>query len=278
MKVPDKNNLAVQNTGESALSVDIPEELKHMFDLSDNMEGVTPRLPQINIAHTVQMFKMPDDSKIEEFEGIIIGQHPANAWWEKDMSESGGGALPDCYSMDAVVSEEKSENRQCEFCSECDQNKFGSDPKTGKGKACKNMKRMHIVLEGSLLPHRLTVPPTSISVFELYMTRITDRGLPFAAVVTKFELSKKEFEGFEFSELKMSVVRVLNREELVIIADFIKQYRDVAKKQEIQKDEYQTEENTTEDAQSGYMDNEPPPPNDNANPFEQQPDDNDIPF
>jgi len=236
MKVPTKD-LAVT---EGKLAVEIPDELKELFAISGNMEGVTPRLPQIKIIHRGQMFEMPDDSKITSFEGIILDQHPANAWWEKDMSESGGAAIPDCFSMDAMRPDPKCENRQFENCKDCPQNQFGSDSKTGKGKACKNMKRLHIIMEGSTLPRRLTIPPTSIKSFELYMTGLVDRGLPYAAVVSMFTLDKKETEAFEYSEVKILKERVCEKDELFSVADFIRQFRDDARKQEIHADEYQS--------------------------------------
>lgn len=225
---------------ETKVAVDIPEELRDMFGIENNMEGVIPRLPQIGIIHRGQMFEMPDDSKITEFEGVILDQHPANAWWEKDISESGGGSIPDCFSLNGVYPVEECNNRQNNECSSCPQNQFGSD---GKGKACKNMKRLHILMEGSSLPRRLTVPPTSIRSFDNYMTELVDRGLPFPCAVTNFSLAKKTSDSFEFAEVKLHFKRVLNRDELYVVADSIKKFKDEARKQDISSDEYASADN-----------------------------------
>lgn len=219
-------------------SVEIPDEVKDLFSLAANMEGITPRLPQIAIIHRGQMFVMPDESKIDKFEGIILDQHSANAWWEQDMSASGGGSIPDCFSLDGITPDLTREKVQAKLCRECKQNQFGSDLKTGKGKACKNMKRLHVLMEGSLLPRRVTIPPSSIKKFEEYMTKLVDRGLNYAMLVTDFSLKKIVDKAFEYAEINLVVNRVLNKEELLQVAKFIRQYKEGARQQEIHADEY----------------------------------------
>ena len=229
------------------LAVEIPDEVKDLFNIASNMEGVVPRLPQIGIIHRGQMFIMPDESKVDKFEGVIIDQHPANAWWEKEMSTTGAGAMPDCFSLDGITPDINQPRVQSQKCVTCKQNQFGSDAKTGKGKACKNMKRLHIIMEGSLLPRRLTIPPTSIKSFEKYMAGLIDRGLPYSCVVSLFSLGKKTSEGFEYSEIQLVKDRVLNKAELITVAGFIKQYKDSARVQEIRSDEYIGESNSKND-------------------------------
>ena len=85
----------------------LPAELKDTFNLKANMEGVRPRLPMIGIVHQAQLYVMPDESQIKEFEAIILDTNRINAWWEKSFDETGGGTPPDCFSMNGI---------------ECDQN------------------------------------------------------------------------------------------------------------------------------------------------------------
>ncbi len=241
MKIPKMTEgmeLSTQVATMSNLAVDIPNDVKDLFNISGNMEGVVPRLPQIKIIHAGQLFKMPDESKVGDFEGVILDQHPANAFWEKDMSESGGSAVPDCFSMDSITPDKKCEKKQFENCTDCPKNQFGSDRKGGNGKDCKNMKRLHVLMEGSLLPRRLTIPPTSIRSFETYMTSLVDSGLPYGCVISKFTLSPKEYDGVEYSVVDIVRMRVATKEEISTIAAFIKQYKQSARKQEIRKDEY----------------------------------------
>ena len=65
MKVPSvKQNeeLGIQVAETSNLAVEIPDEMRDLFVLADNMEGVIPRLPQIKIIHGAQLFEMPGES------------------------------------------------------------------------------------------------------------------------------------------------------------------------------------------------------------------------
>lgn len=231
MKLPAKRQ-------ESA--VDVPAEYAKIFDLSDNMEGVIPRLPQIKIIHQGQMFKMPDESKKEKFEAVILDQNPANAWWAIPITDTGASAVPNCFSMDGKTPAENCSKKQSDYCEGCPQNEFGSDDR-GKGKACKNMKRLHLIMEDSMLPRRLTIPPTSIRAIDTYLTQLVDRGLPYRAVETVFTLKKVEGE-FEYSEIMCEKGRVLAKEELVEIGKLVMQYKEGARQQEIRADEYKSEE------------------------------------
>ena len=205
------------------------------------MEGVLPRLPQIKIIHQGQLFKMPDDTKPEVFEAIILDQHAANAWWEKAIVSGAPPEKPDCFSIDGVYPDKKCTKIQCETCKDCKQNQFESDRKGGKGKDCKNMKRLHIFMEGKALPRRLSVPPTSITSFEKYMTELVDRGLPFPCVVTEFSLLKHDDGTNEYSEIIFIKGRVLVGDELYFVADLIKKYKDGARLQDIDSEEYETQ-------------------------------------
>jgi hypothetical protein len=235
------------------LAVEIPPEVAAMFPLAANMEGVIPRLPQIKIIHAGGLFQMPDESKPETFEGVIIDKHSTNAWWEKEKSET-GVTQPDCSSMDGITPEKDSKLIQNPVCGKagvegcCPRNEYETDPKGGKGKACKNMRRVHVVVENSILPRRLSVGPTSLREFDDYMTSLYDSGLPYATVSTEFKLELKEADGNTWSVIKPSRGRVMEGGELVAIAGYIKKYKEGARAQEIKSDEY-FEENTSFDTE-----------------------------
>jgi hypothetical protein len=234
-------HLPVKN--ESKLAVEIPPEVADVFSLQRNLEGITvPRLPQIKIIHRGQMFEMPDASKPDTFEGIILDQHAANAWWEKPMSESTGNERPDCWSMDGIIPEE-SEKRQSEKCADCPQNEYGSDPTPGSdGKACKNMKRLLVLMEDSLLPRRFTIPPSSIATFEIYTSNdIYDVGLDYALVESQFFLEKRTKGSFEYSIVRIKMNRILKYDEILQVGKCIQEYKS-ARQQEIRAEEYVQDE------------------------------------
>ena len=179
------------------------EAMGEMFDLKDNMEGVEARLPQIKIIHQAQMFEMPDGEKAPTVGGIILDISRINAFWEESFDQSGGGTPPDCYSMDGLTPDPFSSSKQSSSCMTCDQNKFGSDG--NRGKNCKNMKRVHLMIEGDMLPYRLTVPPSNLKAVDLYVSLLTSKGIPYQLVKTKLSLNKvTNKEGIAYSELVMS--------------------------------------------------------------------------
>ena len=234
----------VKNNKDLSVIETLPDELRDEFDLKANMEGVQPRLPMIGIAHQAQLYVMPDESKIPEFEGIILDTNRINAWWEKSFDETGGGTPPDCFSMNGIDADQNSNMPQSQLCRDCDNNKFGSavekDGSKGKGKACKNMKRVHIVLEGEMLPHRMTLPPSSLKAIDDYISRLTSKGLPYQLVHTTFKLKEeKNAVGIKYSEIKPERgILITDPEQATNLKKLLSDLKPVMRGQEIIPKEY----------------------------------------
>ena len=226
----------------------LPDELREEFDLKANMEGVQPRLPMIGIVHQGQLYTMPDESKIPEFEGIILDTNRINAWWEQSFDDTGGGTPPDCFSMDGIDCDQNSNMPQSQLCRDCEKNKFGSavekDGSKGKGKACKNMKRVHIVMEGEMLPHRMTLPPSSLKAIDDYISRLTSKGLPYQLVHTTFKLKEaKNAVGIKYSEIKPERgILITDPEQATNLKKLLRDMKPVMRGQEIILKEYGKEE------------------------------------
>ena len=220
-----------------------PDVSRGLFDLKKNLEGVKPRLPLIAILHgETQLYKMPDGTKVDSFEGVILDVMNTNAWWSIPFEKSGGGTPPDCYSMDAITPDMNAEDVQAESCHEkkCAQNVFGSDPKGGRGKACKNMKRVHILIEGQQFPHRLVLPPSNLDVADNYVSILTSKGTPYQLVITKFSLKQTSSkEGIKYSRVVMEEAKAITT---VTEAQAIKRawsdWRPIMREQPIDSEEY----------------------------------------
>lgn len=171
-----------------------------IFDPKDTMSGIDLRLQQIGVLHQGQLFLMPDGTKIPSFDGTILDICNVNAWWEIDYDTSGGGTPPQCFSMDGVRPNPLSEKLQAASCSECKLNAFGSDGK--RGKACKNMKRIHVMIPGERFPKRLTASPANLKTVNIYGSMLEDQGIPYPVVNTRFGLKEvKNKDGIKYSEI-----------------------------------------------------------------------------
>lgn len=185
----------------------VPTIGSELFNVGDQMEGVEAQLPQIKIIHQAQMFVFPGEEKVDSFKAVILDMNRTNAYWGESFDESGGGTPPTCSSLDGVSAEMNSEEIQSESgkCIDCPMNKFGSGK--GGGKACKNMKRVHGLVDGSMMPMRLTVPPSNLKAVDLYVSLLTSHGVPYQLIETEFSLKAAQNKGgIEYSELVMKNV------------------------------------------------------------------------
>lgn len=231
-----------QEQGLTVRETALPPELTGMFDLKQNMLDVEARLPQIGIIHQAQMFVFPDGEKHQQFIGTILDMNRINAWWEESFDESGGGSPPQCYSMNGVAPDKLSENLQAAECAECERNKYGSDG--GRGKACKNMKRIHVLFKNELFPHRLTVPPSNLKVVDIYVTQLTSKGFPYQLVETGFSLREtKNKDGIKYSELVLAPVSyITDRAQAEKIKELLTQLKPAMRGQAISANEYEAGE------------------------------------
>ena len=236
----DENLPAVHKPANLPAGID-PEDYKRIReeDLKRSMEGVIPRLQQIKVLHAgALMFKFPADETGKEerrefFDGVIADSHLCRAWWKKSYEESGGGQRPDCSSLDALT------GTKFVKCSECEYSKDNTGPK-GEGTACKLMRRIHIFMEGSLLPYRLTVTITSIPIFDHFSTILRTKGLYVYDHILHFSLDEAvSKEGFKYSKLHLNVVRQLEPENYLRLRDILMSIEPQIRGQEIMRAEYE---------------------------------------
>lgn len=153
-------------TGMEAMDEELRAELEDELDDLDDDGGIDAKHIKIpsggGKAFEVETDDPDDPEVMKEVTGVIIFTHRMNAYWAQKFGEAGEDGninkSPDCSSMDGKqgVNRETGEIRTCDTCP---YNQFGSD---GKGKACKNMRRLYIMMNNRPDIYLLTVPPTSI--------------------------------------------------------------------------------------------------------------------
>lgn len=236
------NKEQISKSEESKALTTVDED--QFFSIGDNMEGVTIRLPQINILHQAALFELPDGSTKKEMKVIILDTNKANAWWEftdEKKEENKTGSPPQCFSLDGIKPSNDSEKKQNNFCNKtCSHNIFGTD-KRGKGKACKNMRRVHVFFSlADLLPMRLTLPPSSLKDIDAYITSVSAAALPYQKIWTHFSLIKdKEPEsGQTFSRISCKMGERLTPQQIPTIGKLYNQLKPIIREQMVELAEY----------------------------------------
>jgi len=215
--------VATTTPGQFALTLPTKQEIAEIF--AENMEGVVFQCERVKIpSGGGVVWEITDDDgntdTPKELLGVIIDHHPANGYWAEEYS--GKNQPPDCSSMDGVTGTPGVNINGVVYknCATCPMNQFGSDPKGGAGKACKNMHRVYLLREETVFPLLVTLPPTSLSAIKDYVRRLTNKLKRLSGVVSKITLEKDKNEGgIQFSKAVFARAGELDKAEAQKIAE-----------------------------------------------------------
>ena len=190
---------------------------------AEEMDGLTLSFPRVKIPSGGGLaFEVPGDDPEnpdteKELVGVIVDHHPVNAYWADKYS--GANNAPDCASMDGKVGVDLDGNRKP--CNSCPMNAWGT-AEDGRGKACKNMRRIYILRDGESLPLLLTLPPTSLKNLSDYLgLRIVARGFRSYGVITKVTLKKAQNAGgINYSQAVFAVTGTLAPEQVAAMNEY----------------------------------------------------------
>ena len=197
-----------------ALAAEMQEDYEN--SLSEMMDGIDARPPQIKIAAggSNNWEIGPDKEAVKEFRGIILANTKANAYWHQqdqianpiliDLNDDHNYDIPFCTSTDGIFGSRERAEAAADgkavpcfgTCADCHLNQYETAVNDsgirGKGKACKNGRRIVVWVEGYDVPYLITLPPTSITAFDAYVTALRGKGKALWAVFTIFKLEMKE--------------------------------------------------------------------------------------
>ena len=129
---------------------------------------------------------------------IVLDHLGENSFYAGERYDPNNPTSPVCFSFftadDEAAPHEKAEDPQCETCTGCPQNEWGSSD-TGSGKACKNIRRLAIIMEDGMEDIEnatiafLKVPVTSVKEWAGYVNKLNSTmGLPPVAVITEMSI------------------------------------------------------------------------------------------
>lgn len=203
-------------------------DLHELF--SEEMSGLTPSFERIKIpAGGGIAFEVPGDDpnnpdSVKSFKAVILHHQPINSYYKEKYD--GSNNPPDCASMDGKVGIDA--DGVVQTCAECPLSKFGS-AEDGKGKACKQKRRIFLLREGEVLPVILTLPTGSLAEYSKYIMRLLSKGKKSNSVVTAFSLKKAQNSGgITYSQAVFAVDRDLTAEELAAVSRMSEQVKATA--------------------------------------------------
>jgi len=159
-------------------------------------------------------------------QGIIINKLTVRGWWQN--TDTIDNSPPDCSSFGGkygvmTTGDEPKVIR----CITCPKNQWGTGPK-GKGKACAEKRWLFVLLRNELLPSILSVPPSSLKMFQKYMRLLTSKAIPYWTVVTEFGIQKeKNADGQPYSQIVFKNIGSLPEDKIAGIKAYRESFQPV---------------------------------------------------
>lgn len=181
-----------KNNPEVALVIPVePARLKELLAANFG-HGGTPVIDRVTVPPGGGLsFQVPaatGPQAQQSLEGVVILDHRARAYWEKQGEAT--GTPPNCASQDGW----HGVGIPGGLCMTCPLNEWDSG-KDGRGKACKELHRIYLLQGGDTLPLLLTLPPTSLREWDAYRTRVMREGNTLQEVATSFTLTQDRAGG-----------------------------------------------------------------------------------
>lgn len=214
----------------------------------------------------IGQFKMGDEMT-KTFTAVVAISQKTRGYWP----ESGTGMAPVCSSpngefgiFDANISDERfkaassmrnphpaiiklSHNEplpESFDCSSCPMSQWGSEHKraNGKGKACKEMRRLLLLIDGWSLPAIFSLPPTSLKAWDSYCSSLQSKRGSYFAVKTKFTLDTAKATGGETYNIVQVTAdsAIKDVESIKLISEIRRQYRELVVTMPVTADDYDT--------------------------------------
>src|SRR5690606_31727102 len=150
---------------------------------------------------------------------IVLDGILENAYYT-DRFDPDNPSIPVCFALGRndkeLAPHEAATDKQSDACASCEWNKMGS-AETGKGKACKNQRRLMLLPVDALedlenaQPAFIKVPVTSGKNYAKYVKRLESQDLPPLAVITEISLAPHAKHQFEMS---FRVVEEIGEEQI----------------------------------------------------------------
>jgi len=149
------------------------------------------------------------------------------------------------FAMLAALPVDEAQKLLTRSCKGCPLDAWGSavgdDGGSRGGKACKEMRRVYLFQQNAVLPVKITLPPTSINVWDDYISgRLTNRITDLSAMVI-LRLAPKSSGSFTWAVATPKLGARLKPADIVQMAQMRAKFVDAWSREEVTADDYDTE-------------------------------------
>lgn len=184
---------------------DSPEPTKEVANYDEELAKMAKAATKVETAETSQitckagiLMYNKEPVKGNALDVIIIASTHANLYYEKEYDPN-NPTNPVCYAYSEdpdtkpLQPHPKCQKPQSDFCETCWANKWRSDPKGGKGKACKNSRRLGMIPAGVEVDDiptaeiaTMNLPVTSVAPWGTYVNKLSTlyRRPPLGVITT----------------------------------------------------------------------------------------------
>ncbi|MBF8378503.1 hypothetical protein IW967_11620 [Alicyclobacillus mali] len=204
-------------------------------DLSEEVSNAQASAVRYSIVHPAQVWQneATDETK-KSLVGIPVYFHPVRGYFVEGLER------PVCSSLDGKTGYFINEDGEkvSRECTRCPFNAWGSGP-NGRGKLCKELRRIYLLEEGHELPAVVSLPPTSLRVWDAFVAACAYEGLPVSGRVVELTLEKQSSGAQVWSTLaKPRTVRRLSPTEYIRVRTMKQQIEDAARQAKVSANEY----------------------------------------
>ena len=210
------------------------EELEDQLADLDQESGIACRKIKIpsggGTAYEVQGEDEDDTDPMKTITGVVVFTHRLSGYWPSSYgaAKNPEDKLPACASMDGKTGIVQTGPNSGEVitCETCPWNQYGTARdqagNQARGKACKNMRRLYILIDGDPNLYLLTVPPTSIKDVNNQLAKIA----PYADKVVTLSLEKAtNAGGTPYSKVVVKRTGVLPPTAAAVVSELRRQIK-----------------------------------------------------
>ena len=225
---------------------ELAEFQDELSDLDDTRNINARRIKISGITYEIETDNPDNPDVKKEVEGVIVFTHRLNSRWPKEGTATDPDAplLPVCSSIDSKTGYRFDGPGVPINCDTCQYNQWGTavdaNGVNGRGKACKNSRRIYLMLPGDSHVYMLTVPPTSVKQVNDQIARaMGDGSTPYTRLIMRFRLEKVKNGSQEYSKVKIEKAGILDPETAAKVSAMRKEVKEQYKSIAIIADDYE---------------------------------------